>query len=131
MHLKPLVLTGLVLATAAFSAPEVFAYGGGGSSRRCSEPKFYDEVPAKDAVVKSLAEISVVASDDTDTETLELDVDGKKLKPEMTRQLSGSWLLKAKLPQALTRPGKVRIALEAKSKDGCSAYHPYFLEIRP
>ena len=132
MRLKPFLLTGMALAAALFNAPEAFAYGGGSSSsKRCSEPKFYDEVPAKDSVVKSLAEVAIVASDDTDMSTLELDVDGQKLKPEMTQQRSGAWLLRAKLPQALTRVGKVRIALVAKSNNGCSGYYPYFLEIRP
>lgn len=110
----------------------VFAYGGGGGgSSSCPEPKFYEESPAKNAVLPSLEEISLVASDNTDTSTLELEVNGRRLQPEISPRRSGEWVIKLKLPEPITQPGKVRITLVAKSKEGCSTFHPYYLEIKP
>ncbi len=110
----------------------VFAYGGGSSgSSSCSEPKFYEESPAKNAVLPALEEISLVASDNTDTSTLELEVNGKRLQPEISPRRSGEWTIKLKLPEPIRQAGKVRITLVAKSKAGCSTFYPYYLEIKP
>ena len=113
------------------NSPAIFAYGGGGSSSgSCAEPKFYDESPAKNATVSSLSEISLIASDNTDISTLELEVNGKRFQPDVSQRRSGDWLLKVKLAEPLAQSGKVRITLAAKSKEGCAAFYPYYLEIK-
>jgi hypothetical protein len=115
----------------ALNSPAIFAYGsGGGSSSSCSEPKFYDQSPAKNATVSSLSEISLIASDDTDISTLELEVNGNRLQPDISQRRSGDWLLHAKLAEPITQSGKVRVTLVAKSKDGCSTFYPYYLDVR-
>lgn len=131
MHLKPFLLAGIVWVAAAFNSPIVLAYGGGSSgSSSCAAPRFYDESPAQNSVIQSLREFSIVASENTDISTLELKVNAEKVKPEITQKRSGSWLLQVKLPEALHRAGKVRITLAAKSKEGCAAFYPFYLEIR-
>lgn len=124
--------TALTFLVFAMSVSTAFAYGGGGSSSSsCAEPQFYEENPPKNSKLSSLNELSVVASDNTDTASLELEVNGKRLQPELSQRRSGEWLIKQRLPEAITQPGKVRITLAAKSKDGCSAFHPFYLEIAP
>lgn len=121
----------LAFLALVLTSPAVFAYGGGGGgSSSCSEPKFYDESPAKNSSVSSLGEISLVASDNTDTSTLELEVNGKRLQPDVSQLRSGDWQIKAKLPEPVTQSGKVRITLAAKSKDGCAGFYPYYLEVK-
>ena len=130
VHLGPLMLFALTAMTVI--SPEVPAYGGGSSSSSsCSEAKFYSESPAKNAVLPSLNEFSLVASDNTDTSTLELQVNGTTIKPEITPRRSGEWELLVRLPEPITQNGKVRISLVAKSKEGCSTFYPYYLEIKP
>lgn len=131
MRHKQNILIGL-LCIPALQSPVLWAYGGGGgSTASCPEPKFYDESPAKNAVLTSLTELSIVASDNTDPSTLDLQVNGQKLPPELSPMRSGEWLIHAKLPQAIDQAGKVRVTLEAKSKEGCSTFHPYYLEVSP
>jgi len=112
------------------NAPSAWAYGGGGGGpASCSEAKFYDETPARNAVVSSLSDIALVASDNTLISTLDLQVNGKPLKPEVTQRRSGEWDVKAHLPEAITQVGKVRVTLAAKSKEGCETFLPYSLVI--
>lgn len=110
----------------------VAAYGGGGSSSAsCSEPQFYEEAPAPGAILGELAEVFVVASGNTDVQTLELEVGSQRLAPAVTARRSGELELRARLPVPIREAGKVRIALTAKSKDGCAGFHPFFVEVRP
>ena len=112
----------------SLNAPSAWGYGsGGGGAASCSEAKFYDETPARNAVVPSLSDIALVASDNTLVSTLDLQVNGKPLKPEVTQRRSGEWDIKARLPEAITQAGKVRVTLTAKSKEGCETFLPYFL----
>ncbi len=120
------VFIGLAL-NSSFS----WAYGsGGGSAASCAEAKFYDESPARNSVLVSVSEIGIVASDNTEISTLEFNVNGNPMKPEVSQRRSGEWDLKVKLAEPITQAGKVRITLAAKSKEGCSAFFPYFLVIR-
>lgn len=126
MPMLPLFL-GLSLNTAS-----VWAYGsGGGGGTSCSEAKFYDESPTRNSVLPSVNEIALVASDNTEISTLEFSVNGKPMKPETSQRRSGEWDLKVKLPEPITQSGKVRVTLAAKSKEGCSAFFPYMLEVKP
>jgi hypothetical protein len=124
-----LVVLGLAIGLHSTGVP---AYGGGGSSSAgCTDPRFYEEAPAKNAVVAELAEVFAVASDNTDPQTIELEVGPQRLKPSVAVRRSGELELRAKLPLPIRQAGKVRIALTAKSKDGCAGFHPYFVEVKP
>ena len=122
-------ITALVLG---FGATAAWAYGGGGGSTgSCSEPVFSEESPAKNSVVPRLTEVFVVASENTQVKTLEFEVGKAKVRPEVTTRRSGEFELRVKLPAAIEQPGKVRIAVTAMSKDGCSGFFPYFVEVKP
>ena len=125
--LKAPIMLALVLNSAS-----VWAYGsGGGGTASCAEAKFYDESPARNSELPSVSEIALVASDETEVSSLELNVNGNPVKPEATQRRSGEWDLKVKLPQPITQPGKVRVTVTAKSKEGCSTFFPYFLVVKP
>lgn len=129
MNLKS-CMAGLFLALTAHT-PLLHAYGSGSSSSSCTEPHFYDESPAKNAVIQTLSEFSITASDNTDTSTLTMEINGQKVQPAITALRSGERQLRVQLPEPLTQAGKVRITLDAKSKDGCSTFYPVYLEIKP
>jgi hypothetical protein len=125
-----LALAALFLGLALNSA-NTWAYGsGGGGAASCSEAKFYDESPARNSVLPSVSEIALVASDNTEVASLELNVNGKPMKPELSQRRSGEWDIKVKLPEPITQAGKVLVTLAAKSKEGCSAFFPYRLEVK-
>jgi len=105
-----------------------WAYGGGGGgAASCAEAKFYDETPARNATVASLSDIALVASDNTEIATLDLQINGKPVKPEASQRRSGEWDLKIHLPEPVTQAGKVRVTIAAKSKEGCETFLPYSL----
>ena len=132
MNTSPRSLSYLSALTLAAMSPALLAYGGGGSSASsCPEPQYYEEVPAKNTTQSSLSEVSLVASDNTDTSTLELQINGNKVMPSLTQRRSGEWQVQAKLPTPITQAGKVQIALTAKSKEGCWGFYPYYVEIKP
>ena len=122
----PLVLIGCMLGTQA----QAYGGGGGGGSS-CAEPEFYSETPARNATVPKLDQFAVTASDNTDVNTLDLEIDGIKTQPTITPQRSGESLIEVKPNPPLQKPGKVRITLRAKSKDGCETFLPIYLEIKP
>lgn len=107
----------------------VWAYGSGSSAASCAEAKFYDEMPARNSTVPSLSDLAVVASDNTVIASLDWQVNGKPVKPEVSQRRSGEWDLKAHLPEPITQAGKVRITLAAKSKEGCETFFPYYLVV--
>ncbi len=114
----------------SLAASTAWGYGGGGSgSASCSEAKFYDESPARNSKLASLSDINLVASDNTEISSLDLQVNGKPLKPEVKQRRSGEWELKAHLAEPISQPGKVRITVTAKSKEGCESFFPYYLII--
>ena len=122
----------LLCLTLALNPAFVWAYGsGGGGAASCAEAKFYDENPARNSVLPSVSEIALVASDNTEIATLELNVNGNLVKPEVSQRRSGEWDVKYKLPEPITLAGKVRVTLAAKSKEGCAAFFPYFLVVKP
>ena len=122
----------LVLLASATLVHDVFAYGssgGGGSS--CSEPQFSDESPKNESSVKQLDRFSVEASKNTDLKTLEIEVDGIRQDATETPLRTGSSLLNVTLKEARTQASKVRITIRAKSDDGCEAFQPYYIHVKP
>ena len=119
-----------VLLLIPIASGSVWAYGsGGGGSSGCAEPKFFEPNPA--GVVPELAEFAFIASDNTESETLTVEINGQSVQPVIDRRRNGDWLVKAVPPQPLTEPGRVRIAVKAKSRDGCWGFQPYYVEVKP
>lgn len=125
---------GLILLCSAALSPTAFAYGGGGGGgggSSCQEPSFTNISPENATTVSVLDRFSLVASDNTDLQTLEIKVNGQLVKPELTPQRSGATRAEVKVEPALNTPGKARITLRAKSRDGCEAFQPIYVEIKP
>ena len=124
----------LVLLGSAALSPITHAYGGGGGgggSSSCQEPSFTNISPENATTVSALDRFSLVASDNTDMQTLEIKLNGQLVKPELTPQRSGATRAEVKVEPALNTPGRARITLRAKSRDGCEAFQPIYVEIKP
>ena len=125
---------GLILLCSAALSPTTFAYGGGGGGgggSSCQEPSFTNISPENATTISVLDRFSLVASDNTDLQTLEIKLNGQLVKPELTPQRSGATRAEVKVEPALNTPGKARITLRAKSRDGCEAFQPIYVEIKP
>ncbi len=123
-----IIVRAAVLA-GIFDCSGVWAYGGGGGSASCAEPKFFEPNPS--GATSLLADFAFIASDNTDVDTLTVEVNGQKIQPAIVKRRSGDFEVKAALPEPITQAGKVRIAINAKSREGCWGFQPYFLEIKP
>jgi hypothetical protein len=124
----------LILLGSAAISPITHAYGGGGGGgggSSCQEPSFTNIAPESASTISVLDRFAVVASDNTDLQTLEIKVNGQLLKPELTPQRSGATRAEVKIEPAINTPSKARITLRAKSRDGCEAFQPIYLEIKP
>lgn len=122
------ILTATVLAVSLYCGG-AWAYGGGGGGHACAEPKFFE--PAPTGAVASLSQFSFIASENTDIDTLTVDIGGRKIPPTVDKGRGGDFEVKAVLPQPITQAGKVRIGVDAKSKEGCWGTLAVFLDIKP
>jgi hypothetical protein len=62
--------------------------------------------------------------------TLDLQINGVKAQPNITPQRTGESLIELKMDPPLNTPGKIRITLRAKSKEGCETFLPIYLEVK-
>lgn len=120
--------TRAAVLAGSFFCSGAWAYGGGGSSG-CAEPKFFE--PSASGTVPKLAEFAFIASENTDTTTLTVEINGQKIQPAINKRRSGDFEVKAVFPEPITQAGKTRIAVSAKSREGCWGFQPYFLDIKP
>ena len=106
----------LILITSALFAPVAFGYGsgGGGGGSSCSEPQFTSESPKNESTVASLSQFS-----------------GVKQDFKASRLNSGDSRIEVGLKQAKTAASKVRITVRAKSDEGCEAFQPFYIEVKP
>ena len=127
------VLAMLGQALTLFNPVNAIAYGGGGGGggSSCEEASFFQMNPAGNSTVSSFSQFSFMASGNTDTGTLDVQINGVKSEPVVTQQRSGDLLLEVKPATAITQPGKVRITLKAKSKEGCETFQPIYIEVKP
>lgn len=117
----------------ALSSAEAEAYGvshHGGILLDCEAPIFFDESPAKDARGHSFQTFSVVASNNTDPETIKVWIDNQPLEPKISRQRSGRLLIEGALIAPITQ-GKVWLKTTAYSMDGCDPLHNWNVFVSP
>ena len=122
-----------IVATGAMSyCGFTWPYGGGGgsSSGGCAEPKFMNESPANNSTVGNVTEFSFVASD-AEPESIAVKVDGQPVSARVAPMRSGDLQVTVPLTTPIAKPGKVRITVDAKSKDGCSGFKPFYIEVNP
>jgi len=126
-------LTLGLLFGSALIAPEVFGYGsgGGGGGSSCSEPQFSSESPKNETTVTNLSLFSFEASKNTDLNTLAVEVDGVKHETKMSKLNSGDSRIDVEIKNPKTSAAKVRITVKARSDDGCEAFQPYYIDVKP
>lgn len=126
-------ISSLVLMSSALFAPMAFGYGsgGGGGGSSCSEPQFSSESPKNETTVASLSQFSFEASQNTNLQSLNVEVDGVKQDFKASRLNSGDSRIDVGLKEAKTAASKVRITVRAKSDEGCEAFQPFYIEIKP
>ncbi|MGZ8217568.1 hypothetical protein [Methylomagnum sp.] len=125
--MRALIQTAVLVASLACGG--AWAYGGGGGSSGCEEPKFLQLTPS--GTVASLTEFSFIATDKTDAATLVVEVNGQKVTPVIDKQRNGDYAVKVALPQPIDQPGRVRIGISASGREGCAGFQPYYLEVKP
>ncbi|HLF96641.1 MAG TPA: hypothetical protein VI457_05815 [Methylococcaceae bacterium] len=120
------------LAMASWLAPPVWAYGGGGggSQESCTPHYYANEIPAQNADVAGVPEVSFTATDNTATHTLVVKVNGQSASLTVSPLGNGKFSVVGKLPQAVTQAGKAQISIHGKSKDGCDKLFVYYVTIR-
>lgn len=125
MKFGPFVLAScLTLFTAS-----CWSYGGGGSSSSCEEPKFFNESPANNSAVDALESFSFVASD-AEPQSLTVKINGSRVPAAITPMANGDLKVAVHLADPVKTPGKVQIAVDAKSKDGCFGFKAYYVEVK-
>ena len=126
-------IPSLILMSSALFAPTAFGYGsgGGGGGSSCSEPQFSSESPKNETTVASLSQFSFEASQNTNLQSLNVEVDGVKQDFKASRLNSGDSRIDVGLKEAKTAASKVRITVRAKSDEGCEAFQPFYIEIKP
>lgn len=106
-----------------------WAYGGGGGSTSCEEPKFFTESPADRSTVSSLTDFSFIASD-TDPQSLSVKINGHPVAAAITPVANGDLQVAVHLADPIVAAGKVQIAVNAKSKDGCYGFKAYYIDVK-
>jgi hypothetical protein len=105
--------------------------GGGGSSGTCKKPQFFSEKPADGNRIPLVAGFSFLVSADTDENSVQVEIGPQKFKPALRRLASGDWEGQVQVDPPITSPGRLRIAITARSREGCSGFKPLYVEIRP
>lgn len=124
-------IASLVLALCVHPVSS-WGYGGGGSSSgTCKKPQFFSEKPADGSTVSLVAEFSFLVSADTDENSVQVEIGPQKFKPTLRRLASGDWQGQVQVDPPITSPGRLRIAITARSREGCSGFKPLYAEIRP
>jgi hypothetical protein len=130
---SPRTVSAAILAAATASYGGFgWPYGGGGgsSSGGCAEPKFLSESPADNASVGSFTEFSFVASD-AEPASIVVRVNGQQVTTSVTPLRSGDLQVVVHPPTPIDTPGKVRITVDAKGKEGCSGFKPFYIDVKP
>lgn len=123
------VQTSAISAFLLLCSSSCWSYGSNGGSTRCEEPKFFLETPSNDSAVSSLSEFSLVASD-TDPQRITIKVNGTTVSPSVSPMPNGDLKITVHLAKAFTTPGKVQLAADAKSKEGCSGFKAFYVEVK-
>ena len=119
-------LLALALASStAFAGSRIGHHGG--LILDCEPPHFFDLSPGKEAKVGSVQDFSLVASDNTDQETIKVWANNEPVEVTVTQQRSGQFLIQGRLKEPVAK-GKVWFRVTAESHDGCdenSAWNVY------
>jgi hypothetical protein len=131
LNMKLIKMAPILVLAVVFSS-DIYAYGsGGGGGSSCSEPQFSGESPKNESTVSKLDTFVVEASKNTDLKSLQLEVDGTRQEPKVTTLLTGDYRLEVPLSDVKLQSQKVRITIRARSDEGCDAFQPYYIHVKP
>ncbi len=110
-------------------AAAAWSYGGGGGSTSCAEPQFFTESPADRSTVDAFADFSFIASD-TEPQSLSVKINGNPVPAAVTPMANGDLKVAIHLADPIAAPGRVQVAVNAKSKDGCFGFKAYYIAVK-
>lgn len=131
--MRRIIATAFCMASLAFGG-NVWAYGGGGGGHNtggCTNPGFMKQSLADGATVKSVESFSFMATPNTVPGSISVTFGKEPGKVEIKKQPSGYLDVVATAGSAIQDKGKARIAIEAKSDDGCPVVEVYWLNVNP
>lgn len=126
---QQLGIHALFLMTFASHAME-FTGHHGGIVINCKDPEFYQEKPASNAKVSRLEKVSFIASDNTMTESVVVQVNLEPVKTRITQNGNGTFTVEADLPTP-PKDGRVWIKVTGHSDDGCQQIHTWDVFLEP
>ena len=94
----------------------------GGPILDCAPPVFFDEVPGRDARVAVFQEFSLMASENTESDTVRVWVNNQVTPYTASVERSGRVKIEGKLAAPIT-DGRVWIKVTGYSHDGCDQLH--------
>ncbi len=100
----------------------------GGAITDCSPPMFFEEVPAKDAKVAAFQDFSLVASDNTESDTVRVWVNNQAAPVTISAQRSGRLTIQGRLGEPILS-GRVWIKVTGYSHDGCDQLHAWYVYV--
>jgi hypothetical protein len=82
-------------------------------------------------MIPLIAEFSFLISANADENSVQVEIGPQKFRPILRRLASGDWEGQVQVNPPITLPGRLRIAITAHSREGCSGFKPLYVEIRP
>jgi hypothetical protein len=125
---RKILLFLCVFSSSCFAAPRMSHHGE--FITKCHNPLFFNESPAKEAIVASLQDFSVTASDNTDIKTIKSSVNNQPFTPTLERLRSKRILITGRLNESITAPGTVLLKVWSESNDGCNGLHAWRVYIK-
>ena len=122
-------LCALFLMTFASQAME-FTGHHGGAVINCKDPEFYQESPAPNAKVSRLEKVSFIASDNTMTDSLIIQVNLEPAKTRIIQNGNGTFTVEADLALPITKD-RAWIKVTGHSDDGCQQIHTWDVFVEP
>lgn len=102
----------------------------GGMVINCKDPEFYKESPANNAKVSHLEKVSFIASDNTMTESLVVQVNLEPTKTRVIQNGNGTFTIEADVLAPITQ-GRAWIKVTGHSDDGCQQIHTWDVFVEP
>lgn len=123
--IKNISIIMLILLT-----PQVWAYGGGGSSstKACAKPKFSDFTPVEKSDVSPKAAFSFIASANTYPESIKVTVKGEPVAVKVEDKKGTAFLVSGTLPDS-AQNDFVRININADAANNCKGTGGWLLKV--
>lgn len=101
----------------------------GGPIMHCEPPTFFDEIPARDAQVERFQDFSLMASENTESDTVRVWVNNQIAPYTSSVERSGRVKIQGRLVAPITE-GRVWIKVTGYSHDGCDQLHVWNVYVK-